>query len=68
MMLMLLGKINDYVVLVKNGCSREERRNISNWMWNEIDVDEIFANRESFEWLAWSELNKAIWDMNIKEN
>ena len=67
-MLMLLGKINDYVVLVKNGCSREERRNISNWMWNEIDVDEIFANRESFEWLAWSELNKAIWDMNIKEN
>ena len=65
---MLLSKINDYVVLVKNGCSREERRNISNWMWNEIDVDEIFANRESFEWLAWSELNKAIWDMNIKEN
>ena len=67
-MLMLLGKINDYVVSVKNGCSREERRNISNWMWNEIDVDEIFANRESFEWMAWSELNKAIWDMNIKEN
>ena len=65
---MLLGKINDYVVSVKNGCPREERRNISNWMWNEIDVDEIFANRESFEWLAWSELNKAIWDMNIKEN
>lgn len=65
---MLLGKINDYVVAVKNGCSREERKNISNWMWNEIDADEIFANRESFEWLAWSELNKAIWDMNIKEN
>ena len=60
----ILNQLNDYVVMVKKGATKEERFVIRNWMWHEIDLD----NLTHYEWIAWYELDKEIWKINILEN
>ena len=52
------------MVAVKKGATKEEGFIIGNWMWHEIDLD----NLTHYEWIAWYELDKEIWKINILEN